>query len=324
MDNEPENDLATINKHLQAGRYCEIDVWNDKEQGLILGHDILTCCSDPQKITLGFLQNEQLLVHCKNLDTFLYLKKFSNIHSFYQDNDFGSLTTKGKVVTHQKTSLSKLENIKDIIACDLKCERIQQYTNLGVYGIIVDITKQLWMSIDYDEQTKLPFKLLILDVDGVLTNGKKIYDTKHEVQYKEFNDRDFTAIKRFKAAGVNVVLLTGDKWNSEYLSDARRLPTFRPELFSPQHELDKSKSLKFICDYNGVKPEECAFVGDDYYDITMLNSVGFPFCPNDAAKCVKDDPTVIVIPKNGGEGVIEELFNMYEDQLIKKFPYDNL
>lgn len=47
-------------------------------------------------------------------------------------------------------------------------------------------------------------KLLILDVDGVLTNGKKYYGENGLGRLKNFCDKDFTAIKRIKAAGVNV------------------------------------------------------------------------------------------------------------------------
>ena len=48
------------------------------------------------------------------------------------------------------------------------------------------------------------FKLLILDVDGVLTTGCKTYDLEGNVISKEFNDKDFTAIKRFKEKGLKV------------------------------------------------------------------------------------------------------------------------
>ena len=321
MYSDEENTINSINKVLNTKHSCEIDVRLYQDE-LWLGHDERT-----EKITLGQLQSEQLLVHAKNPVTFAYLRRYSKIHSFYHNNDDIALTSQNKIIVHQKADYCDLCYLRpeDLILVDLDLTRNHLVT-LNVYGKIVDIEnsqKHDYINGHCDLYNKKKiFKLLILDVDGVLTNGKKIYDTKHEVQYKEFNDRDFTAIKRLKAAGIKVALLTGDKWNSEYLSDIRRLPTFRPQLFSPQHELDKSKSLKFICDYNSVTPEQCAFVGDDYYDITMLNSVGFPFCPADAAKCVKENATII--QKNGGEGVVEELFNMYEDQLIKKFPYDNL
>ena len=56
-------------------------------------------------------------------------------------------------------------------------------------------------------------KLLILDVDGVLTDGKKYYNRDGKVEMKTFCDKDWTAIKRFRALGINVIFLTGDPFN---------------------------------------------------------------------------------------------------------------
>ena len=57
-------------------------------------------------------------------------------------------------------------------------------------------------------------KLLILDVDGVLTDGTKVYDAEHKVLSKTYMCKDFTAIKRFIAAGVQVVMISGDNFNA--------------------------------------------------------------------------------------------------------------
>ena len=56
-------------------------------------------------------------------------------------------------------------------------------------------------------------ELLILDVDGILTDGTKIYNEEHEVLGKRYLCKDFTAIKRFIAAGVKIVMLSGDNFN---------------------------------------------------------------------------------------------------------------
>ena len=55
------------------------------------------------------------------------------------------------------------------------------------------------------------FKLLILDVDGVLTTGLKTYDINGSVISKTFGDRDFTAIKQFICAGIKTIFLSGDQ-----------------------------------------------------------------------------------------------------------------
>ena len=58
-------------------------------------------------------------------------------------------------------------------------------------------------------------KLLILDVDGVLTDGKKYYNRDGDVIMKTFCDKDWTAIKRFKALGIQVLFLSGDPFNDK-------------------------------------------------------------------------------------------------------------
>ena len=56
-------------------------------------------------------------------------------------------------------------------------------------------------------------KLLILDVDGIMTDGVKYYDKEGVVKLKTFCDKDWTAIKRFKSIGIQVLFLTGDPFN---------------------------------------------------------------------------------------------------------------
>ena len=56
-------------------------------------------------------------------------------------------------------------------------------------------------------------KLAIFDIDGVLTNGKKTYGKDGSCISKTFCDKDFTAIKRFIAAGVKVIMISGDNYN---------------------------------------------------------------------------------------------------------------
>ena len=61
----------------------------------------------------------------------------------------------------------------------------------------------------------LTTRLLILDVDGILTDGTKVYDKDHNVLSKRFMCKDFSAIKRFMAAGIKVIMISGDSWNRD-------------------------------------------------------------------------------------------------------------
>ena len=92
-------------------------------------------------------------------------------------------------------------------------------------------------------------QLLILDIDGVLTDGTKIYDKKHTVISKLFQDKDFTAIKRFKASGVNVITISGDIWN-QGMAKKRNLDFYHSR--SKEGELDKSIFLEVTSSIVGL------------------------------------------------------------------------
>jgi 3-deoxy-D-manno-octulosonate 8-phosphate phosphatase KdsC-like HAD superfamily phosphatase len=68
-------------------------------------------------------------------------------------------------------------------------------------------------------------RLLILDVDGVLTDGKKYYDNTGSVLLKTFCDKDWTTIKRFKSIGLNVVFITGDPFN-KFIEKKRNIKVY--------------------------------------------------------------------------------------------------
>ena len=57
-------------------------------------------------------------------------------------------------------------------------------------------------------------KLILLDIDGVMTDGRKYYDKEGTVRLKTFCDKDWTAIKRFRALGIQVAFLSGDGFNA--------------------------------------------------------------------------------------------------------------
>jgi len=92
-------------------------------------------------------------------------------------------------------------------------------------------------------------KLLILDVDGVMTDGKKYYDREGTVRLKTFCDKDWTAIKRFRALGINVMFLTGDGYNVE-IANNRNIDVI------VTRNKEKADYLPEICKDYGVSPGE--------------------------------------------------------------------
>jgi len=148
-------------------------------------------------------------------------------------------------------------------------------------------------------------KLLILDVDGVLTDGKKYYNVDGMPALKSFYDKDFTAIKRVKASGVPVCFLSGDNFINEEIAKNRNLDFFYAR------GRDKVDFLPELCEKYGVNEEDILYIGDDLFDINIMKKVGYPFCPEDAIREILDvcgqERTV---SRKAGAGVIQELYDV--------------
>ncbi len=148
-------------------------------------------------------------------------------------------------------------------------------------------------------------KLIILDIDGVMTDGKKFYTTKGDILCKQYNDKDFTAIKRFMALGIKVCFLSGDSWNKT-MANSRNIKFYSGRV--KDGNMSKLEVLNKILNDYGLKENETIYVGDDIFDIEVLKTVKEGFCPKDSPIDVKNVCTII--NKNGGDGVVAELFDI--------------
>ena len=163
-------------------------------------------------------------------------------------------------------------------------------------------------------------KLVILDVDGVMTDGTKYYDRDGKVVLKLFCDKDWTAIKRFRAIGIPVVFITGDPYNEMILKN-RNLPVVvnRGEGF---HK-DKVNYLAEVLEDFNCFAEEVLYLGDDLFDVNIMKSVGHPYCLLDSPIIVKQNANTLYC--KAGENVIMQLFDKLEiDGLIPVVPYDEV
>ena len=125
-----------------------------------------------------------------------------------------------------------------------------------------------------DKAKKL--KLLILDVDGVLTDGKLFFDNEGN-EYKSFHARDGHGIKLLRQTGVEVAVISGRKSNSVAL----RMKSLGIEHVYQGHE-DKRAAFNELLSKVGVTPEQTAHVGDDLLDLPIMTRVGLAIAVNDA------------------------------------------
>lgn len=165
-------------------------------------------------------------------------------------------------------------------------------------------------------------KLVILDVDGVMTDGTKTYGVDGKVISKRFNDKDFTAIKQLKAAGVSVCFLSGDKNVNESIANSRKIDFYHS--LNSDGVLNKESWLPILLKKYNVTNENTVYVGDDYFDLSIMNELHYTFCPFDSPKIIKES-SYGVLDRNGGCGVIVSLVEyLLKYDLINFFEYDKV
>jgi 3-deoxy-D-manno-octulosonate 8-phosphate phosphatase (KDO 8-P phosphatase) len=146
-------------------------------------------------------------------------------------------------------------------------------------------------------------KLLILDVDGVLTDGKLFFDNQGN-EYKSFHARDGHGIKLLRQTGVEVAVISGRKSNSVAL----RMKNLGIEYVYQGHE-NKQAAFDELIEKTGITPEQAAHVGDDLLDLPLMIRVGLAIAVNDANFAVKQRAHwCTTLP--GGHGAVREVCDL--------------
>jgi 3-deoxy-D-manno-octulosonate 8-phosphate phosphatase (KDO 8-P phosphatase) len=143
-------------------------------------------------------------------------------------------------------------------------------------------------------------QLVIMDVDGVLTDGKIIYTSAGD-EIKSFNVKDGLGISLAIREGIQFGIIT-----------ARESPMVlrRAEDLNIQHVIQKTRTKlpafeKLVQDL-GLQPEQVAYIGDDLPDIPPMQQAGLACCPGDAAGEVKA-VAHLVSNHRGGDGAVREI-----------------
>ena len=189
-----------------------------------------------------------------------------------------------------------VSNVNQISLGDLKLfctENNLDFTNL--------LTRPLFA--DKDQIKKI--KLLILDVDGVMTDAGMFF-TENGDQFKKYNAKDGMAIMALSKIGVDVGIISSG---------------FKLEMVKARAELLKIKHLYVgrdpkidilnqWCDKLQISLDEVAIIGDDINDLSIMNEVGFSACPADAVLRVKQTVDLVLQTK-GGRGCVREFIDFY-------------
>jgi 3-deoxy-D-manno-octulosonate 8-phosphate phosphatase (KDO 8-P phosphatase) len=143
-------------------------------------------------------------------------------------------------------------------------------------------------------------KLVLTDVDGVMTDGR-IFLLPGGEEVKVFHVRDGLGLVLARAAGLKTGLVSG-RSSPEV---ARRAAELRMDVVR-QGVRDKAACLEEILAELGLERREVAYIGDDYNDLGLLRCVGLPAAPADAPAEVRRVAALVTQGK-GGEGCLREL-----------------
>ena len=143
-------------------------------------------------------------------------------------------------------------------------------------------------------------KLLILDVDGVLTDGRIIYDSSGK-DSKFFDVHDGLGVYCLGKFGINTVIITAKSSKTIFArSKDMRVAEVFADIFPKTAVLDK------ILKKYRVRAEEICFMGDDLVDLSLMRKIGLPVAPANASPDIKE-AAVYITNCRGGRGAVREV-----------------
>ena len=143
-------------------------------------------------------------------------------------------------------------------------------------------------------------KLLVLDVDGVLTDGG-IYFDENGVESKRFNALDGYGITMLLSSGIEVAIISGRK---------SKCVTYRMKnlgvKYCYQGRINKTQAFEELIAKLDLKPNQVAYVGDDIIDLPVMYKVALPIAVANAQKYVKEY-AIFSTQNTGGNGAVREV-----------------
>jgi len=146
-------------------------------------------------------------------------------------------------------------------------------------------------------------RMLIMDVDGVLTDAGMYYSESGD-EWKKFNTRDGHGITLLHQAGIKTALVTRER---TAIVARRALKLGIVDVH--QGILDKLPVVRALLEKHGIAREEACYVGDDLGDLEVMRFIGVAVAVGDALPAIKKVARMIT-RKNGGEGAVREVCDL--------------
>ncbi|MGD8840552.1 MAG: 3-deoxy-manno-octulosonate-8-phosphatase KdsC [Gammaproteobacteria bacterium] len=143
-------------------------------------------------------------------------------------------------------------------------------------------------------------RLLIVDVDGVLTDGGLFFDNRGE-EYKRFNSLDGHGIRMALSCGVEIAVITGRQSN---IVERRMTELGVSHVY--QGSRDKLPGFEKLLRDTGIDAGQAAYIGDDLPDLPIMRRVGFAIAVQNAHGFVKQHCDWVTSAR-GGDGAVREV-----------------
>lgn len=192
-----------------------------------------------------------------------------------------------------------VENVKELTVFDL--EAIAEENQVDLQALIF---KPLFKQVSWESKLS-KIKLLVIDVDGVMTDGG-MYFSESGDQIKKYNTKDGMAIMHLTKNNFQVAVISSGFTNNMVQKRAEMLGIQNCYVGRDK----KIDILKQYCEKLEISLENVAMIGDDINDLEVIKSIGFSASPADAMTAVKTHVDVI-LNKKGGDGCVREFIDTY-------------
>lgn len=149
----------------------------------------------------------------------------------------------------------------------------------------------------------LSVRMLLLDVDGVMTDGG-LYYSADGVEMKRFHAHDGYGVVRAREHGLRIGIISG---RTTPIVEARAKVLKIEDVF--QGNIDKVTPMRSLQEKYGLQENEFAFIGDELFDLPLLRLVGFSAAPRNARAEVKREVDYVT-KVDGGNGAVREVIDM--------------
>ncbi len=146
-------------------------------------------------------------------------------------------------------------------------------------------------------------ELLVLDCDGVLTDGRLYFSVEGEAM-KSFHVHDGQGITLWHAAGFTSAIITGRESNI-----ARRRAEELGISYFLDNVIDKAAALDDLIGKSGTEPSAIAYMGDDIADLGPMRRVAFPVSVADGSDPVREIARYVTV-RRGGKGAVREVIEL--------------